>query len=146
MSDDIKTSYKIGQDNITPFGLDIHNPVFLISGLSIVAFVLITLMFQEGAAAFFGWLRPAITSTFDWFFLSAANIFVLFGILLVVTPLGKVRLGPGCHPGFQLYRLVCHVVCCRYGDWSDVLRGIGTYFPFRVFHGRRGRGGQWRTD
>ncbi|MBN3562598.1 BCCT family transporter [Aliamphritea spongicola] len=93
MSDDIKTSYKIGQDNITPFGLDIHNPVFLISGLSIVAFVLITLMFQEGAAAFFGWLRPAITSTFDWFFLSAANIFVLFGILLVVTPLGKVRLG-----------------------------------------------------
>ncbi|WP_271271440.1 BCCT family transporter [Aliamphritea hakodatensis] len=93
MSDDIKTSYKIGQDNITPFGLDIHNPVFLISGLSIVAFVLITLMFQEGAAAFFGWLRPAITSTFDWFFLSAANIFVLFGFLLVVTPLGKVRLG-----------------------------------------------------
>ncbi len=93
MSDDIKTSFKIGQDNITPFGLDIHNPVFLISGLSIVAFVLITLMFQEGAAAFFGWLRPAITSTFDWFFLSAANIFVLFGLLLVVTPLGKVRLG-----------------------------------------------------
>ena len=93
MNNDIKTDYRIGQDNITPFGLDIHNPVFLISGLSIVAFVLLTLMFQEDAAAFFGWLRPAITSTFDWFFLSSANIFVLFGVLLVITPLGRVRLG-----------------------------------------------------
>lgn len=48
-----KTDYKLGQDNITPFGLDIHNPVFLISGISVVAFVIITLMFQEQAAEFF---------------------------------------------------------------------------------------------
>ena len=41
------TGYKIGQDNITPFGLDIHNPVFLVSGISVVAFVLVTLAFQE---------------------------------------------------------------------------------------------------
>ena len=38
------TDFEIGRDNITPFGLDIHNPVFLISGLSIIAFVLVTLM------------------------------------------------------------------------------------------------------
>lgn len=88
-----KTDYKLGQDNITPFGLDIHNPVFLISGISVVAFVIITLMFQEQAAEFFKWLRPAVTSTFDWFFLSAANIFVIFALFLAVTPLGKVRLG-----------------------------------------------------
>ena len=56
----IDTDYETGQHNITPFGLDIHNPVFLISGLSIMAFVLITLMFQEGATEFFGWLRPAL--------------------------------------------------------------------------------------
>ena len=85
--------YELGQDNIQMFGLDIHNPVFLISGLTIVGFVLITLMFQQGAAEFFGWLRPAVTSTFDWFFLSSGNVFVLFALLLVVTPLGKVRLG-----------------------------------------------------
>ncbi|NNE63553.1 MAG: BCCT family transporter, partial [Gammaproteobacteria bacterium] len=87
------TDYEIGQDNITPFGLDIHNPVFLISGLTIIAFVLITLMFQEGAAGFFSWLRPAITSTFDWFFLSAGNIFVAFALVVAVSPLGRVRLG-----------------------------------------------------
>ncbi len=87
------TDYEIGQDNISPFGLDIHNPVFLISGLSIIAFVLITLMFQEGSAEFFAWLRPAITSTFYWFFLSAGNIFVIFALVVCVSPLGRVRLG-----------------------------------------------------
>ena len=87
------TDYKVGQDNVTPFGLDIHNPVFLISGLSVVAFVILSLMFQAQAAQFFAWLRPAITTTFDWFFLSAANIFVIFAIVLCVTPMGKIRLG-----------------------------------------------------
>ena len=88
-----ESAYEIGQDNITPFGLDIHNPVFLISGLSIVAFVIITLMFQEGATQFFGWLRPFLTSTFDWFFLLSANLFVLFCLFLMLSPLGKIRLG-----------------------------------------------------
>ena len=89
----VDTDYEIGQHNINPFGLDLHNPVFVISGLSIVAFVIITLMFQQGATEFFGWLRPFLTSTFDWFFLSAANVFVLFCFMLMVTPMGKIRLG-----------------------------------------------------
>ena len=93
----IETDYEIGQDNIEteigPFGLDIHNPVFLISGLSIVAFVAYALAAPAQAGEFFGWLRPALTSTFDWFFLWSANIFVLFCILLIVTPYGSVRLG-----------------------------------------------------
>ena len=88
-----EASHKLGQDNITPFGLDIHNPVFLISGLTIVAFVIVTLMFQEGATQFFGWLRPFLTSTFDWFFLLSANLFVVFCLCLMLSPLGKIRLG-----------------------------------------------------
>ena len=93
----IETDYEIGQDNIEtqigPFGLDIHNPVFLISGLSIVAFVFLALIFPGPTESFFGWLRPALTSNFDWFFLMAANIFVIFCLLLIVTPVGSVRLG-----------------------------------------------------
>ena len=91
--DSRQSSYKLGQDNITPFGLDIHNPVFLISGLTIVLFILYALMLQEHAAALFGWLRPAITSTFDWFFLLSGNLFVIFALLLIFLPVGKVRLG-----------------------------------------------------
>ena len=45
--DSQRSSYRVGQDNITPFGLDIHNPVFLISGLTIVLFILYALMLQE---------------------------------------------------------------------------------------------------
>lgn len=89
----VKTDYEIGQHNVTPFGLDIHNPVFLISGVSILAFVLVTLMFQEQAGGFFNWLRPFLTSNFAWFFLSAGNIFLLFSIFLMLSPLGKIRLG-----------------------------------------------------
>jgi len=86
-------NYEVGQDNIRPFGLDIHNPVFIISGGLIVLFVAYALIFQEQATGMFGALRPWLTSTFDWVFMSAANIFVLFCIFLIVTPLGNVRLG-----------------------------------------------------
>jgi BCCT family betaine/carnitine transporter len=93
----IETEYDIGQDNIEgnvgPFGFDIHNPVFLISGLSIVAFVIYALLAPQQSADFFGWLRPTLTSTFDWFFLLSANIFVIFCLALIVLPVGKVRLG-----------------------------------------------------
>ena len=50
---DFETEYELGQDNIRPFGLDIHNPVFLISSIVIAGFVLISLANQEAAAAFF---------------------------------------------------------------------------------------------
>ncbi|NDV00735.1 BCCT family transporter [Pseudoroseicyclus tamaricis] len=96
-SDIIETDYEIGQDNIEtkigPFGLDIHNPVFLISGISIVLFVFYTLALPEQAGGVFTWLFNFVTQQFDWFFLSAGNIFVLFCLLLIVTPVGKVRLG-----------------------------------------------------
>ncbi|SEJ39863.1 betaine/carnitine transporter, BCCT family [Pseudooceanicola nitratireducens] len=93
----IDTDYEVGQNNIDgqvgPFGFDIHNPVFLISGLAIVAFVFYTLALPDQAGAAFSWMFGAVTKGFDWFFLGAANIFVLFCLFLIVSPLGKVRLG-----------------------------------------------------
>jgi len=92
-----QTDYEIGQDNIKtqigPFGLDIHNPVFVISGLAIFAFVIGTLMVPEAATGLFKSMRNWVTVNFDWFFLLAGNIFVLFCLALVVTPLGGIRLG-----------------------------------------------------
>ncbi|KPQ07750.1 MAG: betaine/carnitine transporter, BCCT family [Rhodobacteraceae bacterium HLUCCA12] len=93
----IETDYEVGQDNITPkigpFGLDIHNPVFVVSGLVVVAFVIVTLAFQNQIGPMFGDLRTFLTSSFDWFFLIAGNIFVLVCLALLVSPLGKVRIG-----------------------------------------------------
>ncbi|WP_369700107.1 BCCT family transporter [Grimontia sp. AD028] len=93
----IDTDYQVGQDNIAmkigPFGLDIHNRVFLISGLAVVLFVFITLAFQKDVAPIFGEIRGWLTTNLDWFFLSAGDIFVITCLVLVVSPLGKVRLG-----------------------------------------------------
>ncbi len=87
------SDYKIGQDNVQILGLDFHNPVFGISALSIIAFVVLTLMFQEQASTMFTDLRKTLTTNLDWFFLLAGNIFVIFCLLLIVTPLGRIRLG-----------------------------------------------------
>jgi BCCT family betaine/carnitine transporter len=96
-ADVIETNYEIGQDNIQPkigpLVFDVHNPVFLISGLTIVAFVILTLALQEHAESFFNALRVWLTSTFDWFFLLAGNIFVVVSVGLMISPLGKVRIG-----------------------------------------------------
>ena len=40
-----------------------------------------TLLFPTMVDGFFGWLRPAITNTFDWLFIIAGDIFVLFCLL-----------------------------------------------------------------
>ncbi len=96
-SDLIDTDYQIGQDNISkrlgPFNLDIHNPVFLISGIAVVVFVLFTLSLPTQASAIFSAMFDFTTKTFDWFFLAGANLVVIFALFLIVTPLGRVRLG-----------------------------------------------------
>lgn len=88
-----KREYVPGQDNIKILGFDVHNPVFLISALTIIAFVIVALIFQTSAVKTFGAMRIWLTSTFDWWFMIAGNIFVLFCLLLVVTPVGRIRLG-----------------------------------------------------
>ncbi len=92
-SDAMKADHEPGQDNIRIFGLDIHNPVFVVSSLTVVGFVFGVLVFQEDAAATFGMLRTWLTLTFDWVLMAAANVFLLFCLVLVMTPLGRVRLG-----------------------------------------------------
>ncbi|MGM0905579.1 MAG: BCCT family transporter [Pseudomonadota bacterium] len=93
----ISTDYQVGQDNVVmkfgPFGLDFHNRVFAISGLAIVAFVFITLMFQNQAEPVFTSTKDWLTANLDWFFIGAANIFVILCLFLIFSPLGNVRLG-----------------------------------------------------
>ncbi|WP_313951806.1 BCCT family transporter [Accumulibacter sp.] len=93
----IDTDYRVGQDNIIvnvgPFGLDIHNRVFAVSALAVIAFVALTLVFQREVEPMFSSLRTWLTANLDWFFISVGNIFVLVCLGLAVSPLGKVRLG-----------------------------------------------------
>jgi BCCT family betaine/carnitine transporter len=92
----IDTDYVIGQDNIKGrflFNLDIHGKVFSISALTIVLFVVLTLALQSQVEPLFSAIRSWLTTNMAWFFLGSANIFVLLCLGLIVSPLGKVRLG-----------------------------------------------------
>jgi len=85
--------HEIGEQNIRFLGLDIHNPVFIVSGLLVIMLVIGTLLFPKQATVVFADLRIWTTVTFDWFFLAAANIFVLFSFAIALSPLGRIRLG-----------------------------------------------------
>ena len=89
----IEIGHEIGDDNIELFGLDVHNPVFVVSAGLAVLLVVGTLLFQTEASTLFAGLRNWTTSTFDWFFLLSANLFVLFNLAIAYSPLGRIRLG-----------------------------------------------------
>lgn len=97
--DQTGSDYSIGQDNIEgkfgPIGFDIHNPVFAVSALTVVAFVAYTLIMPEQANSVFSLLFSKVTKGFDWFFISAADIFVILCFVIVISPYGKIRLGDG---------------------------------------------------
>jgi BCCT family betaine/carnitine transporter len=103
----IETEYEIGQDNIYyrrrfVLEFDIHNVVFTVSALVIVAFTFLTLAFQDDLGGAFAGLRNWLTMRLDWFFLLAGNIFVLLCLALVVSPYGRVRLGgPEATPDYS---------------------------------------------
>ena len=92
----IDTDYVIGQDNFQGkmlFNVDLHGKVFGISALLIVLFVVLTLALQEEVSPIFNGVREWLMANMSWFFLTAANIFVVLAVGLIFTPLGKVRLG-----------------------------------------------------
>ena len=82
-----------GRDNLEIFGLDINVPVFVVSGVTILAFIMGVLLFQERAAETLGATRVWITTQFDWLFLSTGNICILSCLFLIFSPLGRVRIG-----------------------------------------------------
>ena len=94
---EIETDFEVGQDNIDgslgPIGFDIHNPVFVISGITSVVFVLLTMIFPDQAGAVFLAVRDFATTKLDWMFMIIVNFFVIFCIVLIFLPMSKVRLG-----------------------------------------------------
>lgn len=88
------TDYSVGQDNVQKWGFDIHNPVFGISAGLILLFLIATLVADPAAAKkLLDGLKWDIIGNFDALFIWAGNIFVIFCLLLLVSPYGKIRLG-----------------------------------------------------
>lgn len=96
------TDHKVGENNVKTFGFDIHNPVFPITAVLIIAFVLFALLAPEQSNAWLNGVKSFTVNTFDWFFISAGNLFVLLCLLLVISPYGNIRIGGiGAKPEFS---------------------------------------------
>jgi len=93
VKDEYQTDYVAGQDNISPFGLDLHNWVFPVTAVIVVLFVIATLLFPAMAKETLDGAKWGIIASFDWFFLLSANIFVIVSLALIFMPVGKIRLG-----------------------------------------------------
>ncbi len=76
------------------FGLEIYlTPVFVISSIAIIVFIVGALVFQEGATKLFGDIRVWLTTNLDWLFMITTNLVFIFCLVVAFSPLGKVRLG-----------------------------------------------------
>lgn len=121
----IDTDYVIGQDNVLSSALglkfDLHGVVFTVSALMLLAFVFVTLAFQNVMAPIYESIFSFLTSNLSWFFILTGNIFVLLTLGLIFSPLGKVRIGGvNAKPDFT------------YAGWISMLfaagMGIGLMF------------------
>ncbi|MBT0961922.1 BCCT family transporter [Denitromonas sp. IR12] len=84
--------------------MDFHNPVFPITATLIVLFIIYALVDPSQASAQMVAMRTWSIDHFDWLFMLAGNVFVLFCLALIVLPAGKVRLGgPTERPEFSTW-------------------------------------------
>ncbi|ALM53516.1 BCCT family transporter [Halomonas huangheensis] len=82
-----------GQDNTQRWGLDFHSPVFPLSALCILGFIIYALIAPQTANTQLTAARGWAITHFDWLFMAAGNLFVLLCLILIVLPLGRIRLG-----------------------------------------------------
>lgn len=88
------TDYRVGQDNVQKWGFDVHNPVFGISAGLIIFFLLSVIWVGPTTAKeVLDTLKNSIIQEFDAFFMWITNFFLFFALVLMVSPLGKIRLG-----------------------------------------------------
>lgn len=75
------------------WGLDLHPTVFIVSASLIVLMVVGSLLSLETTDSFFADLQGAIAERAGWFFVLVVNLFLLFGVVVLLSPAGRIRLG-----------------------------------------------------
>jgi len=88
-----RSNYRIGQDNISIWGMDIHNPVFAISAGVITLFVMLSLFFPDTSFQWLSDVKAWCLSTFDSFIMGSVSLIFLFCCVLLVSPAGKIKFG-----------------------------------------------------
>ncbi len=82
-----------GEDNWSGFGFDIHPHVTFVSAIVLAIFIALTLMFQTQAAELSSTALGWISSSFGWFFILSANVFILAALFFAFSRFGRIRIG-----------------------------------------------------
>ncbi|MEL7352129.1 MAG: BCCT family transporter [Cyanobacteria bacterium P01_A01_bin.116] len=82
-----------GDRNFTKMGFDIHPEVFFTSGVLILLFIAITLLFQEQTSQVLTNIQAFVSNVMGWFLIIAVNVLLGTMVFLAFSRLGKIRLG-----------------------------------------------------
>ncbi len=84
---------RAGHRNSTALGLDFHPVIFPVALLVIILLSGYAMFNPELASKSLASAKGWTIANFDWFYMVAGNLFVLFCVVLFVSPLGKIRIG-----------------------------------------------------
>ncbi|MBW2186120.1 MAG: BCCT family transporter [Deltaproteobacteria bacterium] len=82
-----------GEGNWVGMGFDIHPHVTFSSAVILITFILLTIMFRDQSAEFFKDAMSFITTTFGWFLILTANVFILAAFFFAFSRFGNIRIG-----------------------------------------------------
>ena len=82
-----------GDTNIARWGFDLHPQVTFWSAGFLLLFIGLTLIFSSVANEFFGHLLDFVGDYFGWFYILAANLFVIAVLVFGFSRYGRIRLG-----------------------------------------------------
>ena len=82
------------EDWLQRLGLTVNGPVFLTSAVLILAFVVFGAVFTDTARSVFSSVQSGITTYGGWFYTLSVAVFLAFVLGLLVSPYGRVKLGP----------------------------------------------------
>ena len=109
------------------FGLEIYlTPVFVISSIAIVAFIIGSLIFQEGATKLFG--GPTRLAYHKPRLAVHGRDEPCFSLLFSCCPLStwqSTPRGSRCQTRVLLPNMACHAFCGRRGYWASLLWCVG---------------------
>lgn len=112
-----------GQSSRKFAGLLIDPLVFFPTAIISMAVIAYSIAYPQSSADLFSNIRKSATDNFDWFFMSAGNVLLLFCVAVAISPLGKIRLGgKGATPDYSRM------------SWFSMLFGAGMGIGL-VFYG-----------
>ena len=67
-------------------------PVFVISAIIMLGFILVSTLFTHSSKTFFDWVQFAIVKNLSWVFTVSTILFLVFVLFLLFSPFGSIRL------------------------------------------------------